>query len=139
MNLFLILLEVKMVKKKRTKRKGITIQFIPYSEIAYLSSFRRVKKLVDLAVENKILLIQGKLAPEEEADLIEETMKHIGKSRSSRFRGIELATFSPKTKELPFFTSVREKIATSLFGERDIITIIGPATVVREIKNSSRY
>ena len=102
MNLFLILLEVKMVKKKRTKRKGITIQFIPYSEIAYLSSFRRVKKLVDLAVENKILLIQGKLAPEEEADLIEETMKHIGKSRSSRFRGIELATFSPKTKELPF-------------------------------------
>ena len=117
---------------KKTRRKRITIQFIPYAEIAYLTSFRRVKKLVDLAVENKILLIQGKLAPEEEADLIEETMKHISKSK--RFRGIELATFSPKVKELPFFTSVREKIATSLFGNRDTITVIGPATIVREIK-----
>jgi len=124
-----------MAKKRKTKRKsGVTIQFIPYAEIAYLTSFKRVKKLVELAIENKILLIQGKLAPEEEADLIEETMKHIGKSRSSKFRGIELATFSPKTKDLPFFTSMRERMATTLFGERDVITIIGPATVVREIK-----
>ncbi len=52
------------------KDRGVTIQFIPYAEVAYLSSFRRVKKLVDLSVENKILIMQGKLAPEEEADLI---------------------------------------------------------------------
>ncbi|UZE93986.1 MAG: DUF2073 domain-containing protein [Candidatus Pacearchaeota archaeon] len=126
-----------MAKKKiKTRRsdKGITIQFIPYSEIAYLTSFRRVKKLVDLAVENKILLVQGKLAPEEEVDLIEETMKHIVKSKKSKFRGIELATFSPRSKELPFFTSMKEKLATSLFGDRDVITVIGPATIVREIK-----
>ncbi len=121
-------------KRKTRKEKGITIQFIPYSEIAYLTSFRRVKKLVDMAVENKILLVQGKLAPEEEVDLIEETMKHIGRSKSSRFRGIELATFSPKSKDMPFFDSMREKLATTLFGERDVITVIGPATIVREIK-----
>ena len=121
-----------MAKIKRGK--GLTIQFIPYAELAYLSSYRRVKKLVDLAVENKILIVQGKLDVEEEADLIEETMKHIGKSKGSRFRGIELTTFSPKSKQLPFFTSFKEKIATALAGNRDFITIIGPATVVREIR-----
>ena len=121
-----------MVKSKRSK--GVTIQFIPYSEIAYLSSYKRVKKLVDLAIENKILLVQGKLAPEEEVDLIEETMKRISKSKRSKFRGIELATFSPKSQNMPFFNAFRERLATTLFGDRDVITIIGPATIVKEIK-----
>jgi len=115
------------------RTKEITIQFIPYTEIAYISSYKRVKKLVDLAIEDKILLIQGKLASEEEADLIEETMKQIGK-RSSKFKGIELTSFSPQTKNLPIFSAFREKIASTLFGNRDIITVVGPATIVREIK-----
>lgn len=113
--------------------KGITLQFVPYGEIAYLSSFQRVKKLIELATEDKILLVQGKLAPEEEADLIAETMKKI--RGSSRFKGIELATFAPKSKNLPFMQSIRENIARTLIGgNRDIFTIIGPATLVREIK-----
>jgi len=123
-----------MAKNKKNKNtKKITIQFIPYAEIAYLSSYKRVKKLVELATQNKILFIQGKLNPEEEADLIEETMKSIGKSKS-KFKGIELATFSPKPKELPFVVAFKEKIASSLFGARDVITVIGPAVIVHEIK-----
>ena len=60
----------------------LTIQFIPYSELAYLTPYRRVKKLLELVSENKILIIQGKLAAEEEADLIQETMKQIRESNS---------------------------------------------------------
>lgn len=113
--------------------RGITLQFVPYGEIAYLSSYQRVKRLLDLATEDKILLIQGKLEPEEEADLIQETMKQI--SRKSKFKGIELATFAPKSKSLPFMQSIRENIARTLIGgDRDVFTIIGPATLVREIK-----
>ncbi|MGB9708126.1 MAG: OapB/ArvB family protein [Candidatus Pacearchaeota archaeon] len=113
--------------------KNITLQFVPYGEIAYLSSFQRVKRLIDLATENKILLIQGKLEPEEEADLIAETMKKI--RGSSRFKGIELASFTPKTKNLPFTQTIKENIARALLGSnRDVFTIIGPATLVREIK-----
>ena len=114
--------------------KDITIQFIPYTEIAYLTSYKRVKQLVSLTTENKILLIQGKLSTEEETDLIEETMKTIRKSKRSKFRGIELASFTPKPNDLPFFQAFREKMAHTLFGERDVITVIGPATLVREIK-----
>ncbi len=127
---------IKPKTKLRTRRKnGITIQFIPYAEIAYISSFKRIKMLVNLAVENKILLIQGKLAPSEEADLIEETMKYIGKRGSSKFKGIELTTFSPQSSQaLSFFTTFKERVATTMFGNRDVITVIGPATIVREIR-----
>jgi len=113
--------------------RNVTLQFVPYGEIAYLSSFQRVKKLIDLATEDKILLVQGKLAPEEEADLIAETMKKI--RGSSRFKGIELASFSPKAKNMPFGQTIKENLARALLGSnRDVFTIIGPATVVREIK-----
>ena len=110
---------------------NVTLQFIPYAEIAYLTSYQRVKRLVDLASENKILLLQGKLAPEEEADLIAETMRKIGKSK--KFRGIELASFVPKVKNLSIMQNIIEKLASSL-GDRDVLTIVGPATVVREIR-----
>lgn len=112
--------------------KDITIQFIPFGEIAYLTSYKRIRKLLDVVSEDKIILIQGKLAPWEEADLIEETMKKIGKS--SRFKGIELVSFIPEIKDLSFFQSMKEKLAARLVGNRDTLTIVGPATLVREIK-----
>lgn len=113
-------------------KKSITLQFIPYTEIAYLSSYKRVKQLVTLAAQNKILLIQGKLDPAEQTDLIEETMKRIKKR--SKFKGIEIATFNPQTKGLPAFQAFKESLARALLGSRDQLTIIGPATLVREIK-----
>lgn len=113
----------------------LTIQFIPYSELAYLTPYRRVKKLLELVSENRILIIQGKLAPEEEADLIQETMKQIRESKAKkRFKGIEIATISPRSKDLSFMQNMTERLATTLFGGRDMITIIGPATVVKDIK-----
>jgi hypothetical protein len=112
--------------------KDVTIQFIPFGELAYLSSYKRVKKLLDIAAENKIILIQGKLEPHEEADLIEETMKKIGKS--SKFKGIELTSFVPQLKNLTLMQNLRERIASTLVGNRGTLTVVGPATVVREIK-----
>ena len=115
--------------------KNISLQFIPYAEIAYLSSYKRVNYLLELVVDNNILLIQGRLAPEEETDLIEETMRRIGKSRGAKFKGIELATFLPKAaKNISVFQAFKEKMASALLGERDIITVVGPASIVREIK-----
>jgi hypothetical protein len=123
-----------MAKKTRKMRsmKNVTIQFIPHSELAYLTSYKRVKKLLEVVGEEKIVFFQGKLSPEEEADLIEETMKRVGKSK--RFKGIELTTFSPKAIKLPFFTKLREGIAGMLVGSREDMTVIGPATIIREIK-----
>lgn len=122
---------VKKMARTRKKSKSLTLQFVPYSEIANLSSIERVKKLLKIVLANKIVLLQGRLRIEEEARLIEDTMVLVGNVKG--FKGIELAVLSPKTSRSVFDT-IKKSIAKILIGESDSITIIGPASIVREMK-----
>lgn len=108
----------------------VTLQFVPYHEIEDLGSARRVKKLIDIVKENKIVLLQGRLKKEEETDLIEITMEEIG----DRFKGIELAVINPESKDLALIKKMRNNFFGFLLGNRQGLTIIGPATIVKEIK-----
>ena len=108
----------------------LTLQFVPYSEINHLTSIGKIRKLLNLAKENKIVLLEGRLQKEEETELIKTTMEEINKD----FKGIELAVLSSKQDNSPFFNVIKDKIAKVLIGERDAITIIGPASIVHEIK-----
>ena len=124
----------KSVKKvmKKSKRIGgdLTIHFMPYSEIAKEDAIGRIKKLMGLVLDKKIVILQGKLKPDEEARLIENSMTLIGNIKD--FQGIEIATLSGET-DSGVFHRVRHNIARILVGEQDAITIIGPASVVKEI------
>jgi len=108
----------------------ITLQFVPYSEIEDLGSARRVKKLLDLAKENKIVLLEGRLKKEEETDLIEITMEEI----DDKFKGIELAVINPEQKDAQLFKKIKQGILSALLGDRQGFTIIGPAAIIKEIK-----
>ena len=109
---------------------GLTLQFVPYSEIESLSSLGKIKKLLKLAKENKIVLLEGRLKKEEEAELIKTTMEEI----DSNFKGIELGVIYPDSKTTDPLKKLKEGIATLLLGNRMGFTVIGPATVVKEIK-----
>lgn len=112
---------------------SLTLEFIPYSEIDGLSTAERVKKLLKIVLQNKIVLLQGRLKAEEEARLIEDTMALVGNIKG--FKGIELAVLSPKTeKNMPIALKMKRQIARILIGEQDAVTIVGPASIVREIK-----
>ena len=108
----------------------VTLQFVPYHEIEDLGSARRVKKLIDIVKQNKIVLLQGRLKKEEETDLIEITMEEIGK----KFKGIELAVISPETQNPDLIKRARNNFFCFLPGDRQGLTIIGPAAIVKEIK-----
>ncbi len=108
----------------------VTLQFVPYHEIEELGSARRVKKLIDIVKDNKIVVLQGRLKKEEEADLIAITMEEIGE----KFKGIELAVINPGDKDVTGLKKVRDSFFGYLLGDRQGITIIGPATIVKEIK-----
>lgn len=109
---------------------GLTLQFVPYSEIESLSSLGKIKKLLKLAKENKIVLLEGRLKKEEEVELIKTTMEEI----DSNFKGIELGVIYPDSKTTDPLKKLKEGIATLLLGNRMGFTVIGPATVVKEIK-----
>ncbi len=108
----------------------LTLQFVPYTEIEELGSARRVNKLLEIAKQNKIVLLEGRLKKEEETDLIAITMEEI----SDKFKGIELAVINPEKKDQNFFKAIKTGITSMLLGNRQGFTIIGPATVVKEIK-----
>jgi len=103
---------------------------MPYSEIEGLSSVGRIRKLLNVAKENKIVLLQGRLKKEEETELIKATMEEINKS----FKGIELAVIDPGAANAVGVKKVRNAIFGMLLGDRQGMTIIGPASVVKEIK-----
>ncbi len=109
---------------------GLVLQFVPYSEIEELGPARRVNKLLDMAKQNRIVLLEGRLKKEEEKDLIEITMEEI----NNKFKGVELAVINPQKKESGFFKNMKNAMVTRLLGDRQGFTIIGPATVVKQIK-----
>lgn len=114
----------------------LTLSFIPYSEIEGLKSGDRIKKLLGIILSNRIIVLQGRLKPEEEARLIEDTMALVGHVRN--FKGVELAVVTGSAIGMPFMTKLKRGIANALVGQRDALTIIGPATIVKEIKRDPK-
>ena len=108
----------------------LTIQFVPYFEIEDLSSIGRIRKLLKMARENKIVLLEGRLKREEETELIKATMEDI----DDEFKGIEIAVIFPEKKDTDFFKSIRHSVMNALLGNRQGFTIIGSASLVKEIK-----
>jgi len=108
----------------------ITLQFVPYYEISELNSQKRVRKLLSIVKQNKILLLEGRLKKDEEAELIKKTMELI----DDDFKGIELGVVYPDKKDGDFFLRLKKGLVNMLLGDRHGFTIIGPATIVKEIK-----
>lgn len=114
----------------KKKSKSLTLQFIPHMDIEPLSSADRIEKLLSIVKENKIILLEGSLRTTEEAELIRRTMEEIDDS----FKGIEISPVIVEDKNKAFFRKIRSKLINLLLGSRQGLTIIGPATIVKEIK-----
>lgn len=112
--------------------KKISIDFIPMEHLSNATLDERVELIIKRIKEKKIIIINSRFKPEEEAVLIKKTMENINKS----FPGIELCSLS--TIELKqdnrLITRIRESIINLLTGGKRGITVIGPAKIVKKIK-----
>ena len=108
----------------------LTLQFIPYADIKDLTGEKRVNKLLKLVKTEKIILLEGKLKRPEEGELIRRTMEEI----NDKFKGIELSVIYPNVKDVAFLAKIRSKFINLILGDRNGFTIIGPANIVKEIK-----
>lgn len=125
-----------MKKFRKGSSKDLTIHFMPYSEIAHEDSIGRIKKIMGIVLKNKIVILQGRLKSDEEVRLIENSMTLIGNVEG--FQGIEIAGLSGDNENRGLFDNVRRNIAKILIGEQDAITIIGPASIVKEMTKDPR-
>jgi hypothetical protein len=109
----------------------LTLEYIPYTRLQQLSSEERIDEILQVVKQNKIVLLEGKLRKEEETELIKQTMENI----TEKFKGVEFASLDPNTEEsAAFFAKVKSSFVSMLLGDRVGMTIIGPASIVKEIK-----
>ena len=69
----------------------LKINFLPYTEIENLGTYQRIKKILNMVKDKRIIILEGRLKREEETELIKVTMQEIDKT----FKGIELAVMYP--------------------------------------------
>ena len=118
------------------KIKGFSIQFLPYSEIRDLNSTQRIRKILNIVLGNNILILQGRLSSDEETRLIGDTMAMMGHVRN--FKGIELAVISGNNNR-GFIGRFRKNLVNALAGgDIGAVTIMGPATIIKEIKRNPK-
>jgi uncharacterized protein len=107
----------------------LTLQFIPSDELVNLDREKKIQKLLKIIKQDKIVLMEGKLNSDEEADLIEYTMEMIDR----KFKGIEIARLEPQTKK-DFSNVLKDSIFKLFFGDQRGMTVMGPAHIIKEIK-----
>ena len=117
------------------KINGLTLSFMPYSEIRDLDSSERIKKILNIVLANQIIILQGKLKSDEETRLIEDTMAMIGHIKN--FKGIELAVINSNDND-GIMRKFSVGIAKMLAGDTSAMTIIGPASIVKDIKRNPK-
>src|SRR3989344_3520684 len=121
---------------KLKKLKGLVLQFVTFSELEDLETKDRIKKLLDIILNGKILVFQGRLSADEEARLIEDTMVLVGRIKG--FKGVELAVIEPSKENAPLTSRLRHGIANMLVQNQDALTVIGPASIIKEIKKDPK-
>ena len=112
----------------------LTLEILPYSEIEELSSVGRIRKILNIAKEDKIVLIQGRLTKEEEAELIKVTMEEINKDLSSdellwpKLVSLKVVNFNGNTEvgqEVAEFTvTMKLEVAVVIFNEGQLVSAI---------------
>ena len=122
--------------KKNKKIKGLSIHVMQFSEVKDMGIAERVKKILNLVLGNKIIIFHGRLRAEEEARLIEDTMAMVDHVKN--FSGIELAVIEPDIRDESIFVKMKYGIAKRLVGENTALTVIGPASIIKEIKRDPK-
>ena len=108
----------------------LTLQYIPYHEFSVLDLDEKLKRIIKAVKDDKIILIEGRLEALEESELIKRTMQVI----SNKFKGIEIASIDYDLKNMVFIDKVKKNLANLLLRRRSGLTIVGPASIVKEIR-----
>jgi hypothetical protein len=107
----------------------LTIQYIPYGQIELLDKDKKIAFILEILKDKKIVLIDGRLDSVEEAMLIRETMNSIDEN----FNGVEIGVLHNHNKK-GLIMRLKHHIAKMLIGDRNGITLIGPAQIISELR-----
>ncbi len=105
---------------------GIEIQFISADKLRDKTPPQKVEYILDQVKKskNRILVIEGSLSSTDEKELISKTMGEVNKN----FPGIEVASLGEQSSTL------KTQLIKLLGGKPSGLTVVGPSTLVKQIK-----
>ena len=109
------------------KGPGISVNLVSRQRLDELSSTEKIGFILKEVQQGKILVLEHGLTPPEQANLIEQTMKHI---EEDTFIGIEMEGYG---EDKPSFF---QRLLGNLKKPR--MTVIGPADLLKTIRKDSR-
>jgi len=109
-----------------TDMNGLKMDFLSSAALNSQTSMEKISMIVNRVKDGDLVVIEGGLSPEEEAELIETTMREID---VENFMGIDIYTLE-KDKKSFFGLSKKKSVG---------ITIIGPANVMKSVKRKSNF
>ncbi len=105
------------------------VQVLSYELIKNMDSSDKLKKVLDIVRKGDVVMLEGRLTPEEETDLVSQAMANV----SGRFTGIEVA-FLNSSKSESILGKVKDSIINIIAKDRIGITVIGPSKIIKEIR-----
>ena len=110
----------------------LSIDFIPMEILSKSPLDERVEIILEKIKNKKIVVLNSRFDPKDEATLIKRTMESVNRS----FTGVEICSLS--STELMgntnWLAKLKESLITLLTGNKSGITVIGPAKIIRQIK-----
>jgi len=111
--------------------KNISIHFVPFERFHSMETDEMIELIIEKSKKNQILVVEGKLGPVDETSLIETTMENIDK----KFKGIEICSLNSNGFEKTSLSDrIRDFILETIYGKKRGLTIIGPASIIKQIK-----
>lgn len=108
----------------------IRLDFVSSDTLAEKGTMEKISFILERIKHNVIVVLEEGLAPEEETELIEATMREID---AKDFHGIEFYRMDHKSGRM------RDRIADYIAGRKSGITIVGPTRMVETIKKEEDY
>jgi hypothetical protein len=132
--------------RKNNKFKKIKMDFISSSMLNGKTGKKKINFILSKVKDGSILVMDGVLKPDEEVDLIKETMRRV----DDGFPGIEICSLKKQAKGWQQFfdvlsersEKVQDYIWRGITGKpiaKDLktgLTLIGPAKIIKDVKKN---
>lgn len=105
------------------------MQVLSYELMKGVGPHLRIKKIMEIVKKGDIVMLEGRLSPDEETILISSALENV----SGKFSGIEIA-FLDSMKSKSLVEKLKDSLIKVLAKDRFGITVIGPSKIIKEIK-----
>lgn len=107
----------------------VGVQVLSYELMKNLTSFEKISKILNIVISGDVVMLEGRLTPDEENDLITKALGNV----SGKFTGIEVA-FLDSNRSKNLIEKFKDSIIKILAKDRIGITVVGPSKLIKEIK-----